>query len=150
MPTGRRRQGGLWRGHARGPSSKWVRQPIWQFRRSASHCLTSTPSFTSLLNLLHQVLLLPPMWHKVPTSIIHCGKRQREEIVSHPLLLHHPITLNPAFCPGPPRCLTHIPCQVLVFLGSGHQEEVAGGPARNASCSKVWSIRVIGSVPLSF
>lgn len=49
MPTGRRRQGELCGGgHARAPSSKRVRQPIWLFRHSASHCLTSTPSFTSL------------------------------------------------------------------------------------------------------
>lgn len=111
MPTGRRRQGGLrGGGHARGPSSKWVRQPIWQFRRSASHCLTSTPSFTSLeLALLrssscYHVAQCPNIYNSLWQVQ---GERGDCKPPSSSITLSHS---NPAFAQGlPARCLTHIP-----------------------------------------
>lgn len=144
MPTGRRRQGGLrGGGHARGPSSNWVRQPIWQFRRSASHCLTSTPSFTSLelaplrSSSCHHVAQCPNIYNSLWQA-----QGGREEIVNHPPPPSPYHTQTQPLPRASPPGVSPISPSGLGVPGLLAPEAAAGGPARNASCSKVWSIRV--------
>lgn len=120
---------------------KWVRQPILAVLTLSFPLSDLHPSFTSLeLALLrssscYHVAQCPNIYNSLWQV-----QGERGDCVT--LLLHHPITLKPSLCPGPPaRCLTHIPVRSWCS-GLLAPEAAAVCPARNASCSKVWSIRV--------